>query len=122
MANRYELTMFDLRGEYQWIRELGWSDDELQQVPVFEQATTNEDYINLADFGGTSLGTTSRPDASPTSAGISNIRNLYVYSSQTPRPLFDRLRQLVESSPTQSDVESAFGSQGGEGRSQKGNR
>jgi GH15 family glucan-1,4-alpha-glucosidase len=125
MAKKFERTLLDLKGEFQWIRQMGWSDDDLRQVPVFEQATTNEDYLNLADWGGTSLGTSGRPDASPASGGVSNLRNMFIYSSQTPRPLYERLRKLIESNPTQSEIDSAFGGQGGSGgmnRPQGGNR
>ncbi len=115
MADKFERTLYDLKSEYQWIGQLGWSDEDLRRVPVHEEATSNQDYINLSDWGGTSLGVTSRPDASPASGDTRALRNIFVYSEEAPRDLYDRLRKLVESNPTQSEVESAFGKQSGSG-------
>ncbi len=109
VADKFERTLYDLKGDYQWIGLLGWSDDDLRRVPVHEEATSDQDYINLSDWGGNSLGVTSRPDASPASGDARALRNIFVYSSEAPRDLYERLRKLIESNPTQSGVESAFG-------------
>ena len=50
------LTLFDYAADYQWIRLLGWTDEELRGVRVHEQATSGDEMINLANFGGTALG------------------------------------------------------------------
>ena len=92
-------TLYDYAADYNWIRQLGWSDDELRSVQVHEQATAGEDAINLANFGGTSLGVRGY-DASPTSADARSVRNLWVYQSMTPPELWQRLRQLVDEGGT----------------------
>ncbi len=116
VADKFERTLYDLKSDYQWIGQLGWSDDDLRRVPIHEEATSDQEFINLSDWGGTSLGVTSMPDASPASGDARALRNIFVYSNEAPRDLYERLRKLIESNPTQSEVESAFGQQPGDQR------
>ncbi len=114
MAEKFARTLYDLRDEFQWIRMLGWSDNDLKSVPVHEEATTNEDYLNLANWGGTSLGVTTRAGGGPTSANIrQGIKNLYVYSSEVPRGLYDQLFQLCQrGGPSAFEEDGVFGERG----------
>ena len=92
----FALTLFDYRHQLNWVRYLGWTDEELQQVPVHEQATAGEDYLNLANFGGTPLGVSERGGGG-TSADIrEGIHNLYVYKREVPPHLYQQLQELVE--------------------------
>ncbi|HEY8476100.1 MAG TPA: hypothetical protein VIN09_04470 [Chloroflexota bacterium] len=93
-AMDWEMTLFDYKDTLHWVRELGWSDDDLRQVPVHEQATAGEDYLNLANFGGTALGVTERAQGGGTSGGTRNLRNLYVYKREVPQHLYARLEEL----------------------------
>jgi hypothetical protein len=99
---RFSRTLYDYSQDYQWIRLMGWTEDELRSVPVHEQATSHassgplDDYLNLADFGATSLGVSSQGSGGGTSAQVNSIRNMYVYRSDTPAPLYDRLQRLVD--------------------------
>ncbi|MBI2864960.1 MAG: hypothetical protein HYX94_10420 [Chloroflexi bacterium] len=95
MATQWEMNLYDYKDEFQWIRMLGWSDEDLQKVPVHEQATAGEDYINLANFGGTALGVTARGGGG-TSANVKAIRNMYVYKREVPVDLWDQLHNLQE--------------------------
>lgn len=65
--DRHTMSLADYASEYQWIRMLGWSEDDLRRVPVTEQLPAGDEAINLADFGGTPEGVVRSP-ASPTSA------------------------------------------------------
>lgn len=117
MAERQDrqffLTLYDYRDTLQWVRLLGWSDDELQKVPVHEQATAGEDYLNLSNFGGTALGVTERGGGGPTSAAIGSIRNLYVYRSEVPDDLYRKLADLVNrGGPSGYEEDGVFGEVG----------
>ena len=50
------LMLSDLAREFQWVQMLGWSEDELESVPVHEEATAGDEMLNLSNFGGTALG------------------------------------------------------------------
>lgn len=108
------LTLFDYKEELQWVRMLGWSDEDLGKVPVHEQATAGEDYLNLANFGGTSLGVTARAQGGGTSANVrTGVKNLYVYSSEVPRGLYDQLYALCErGGPSAYEESGVFGERG----------
>lgn len=95
MTEKFAMTLYDYRRTLQWVRELGWTDDELSQVPVHEQATAGEDYLNLANMGGTPLGVTVRGGGG-TSADVESIRNMYVYKSEVPEHLWNRLAEIMD--------------------------
>lgn len=107
----FSLTLFDYKDTLNWVRHMGWSDEELQQVQVHEQATAGEDYLNLANFGGTPLGVTERSGGG-TSAGIRNVRNLYVYRRTTPPALYERLQSLVDRGGPSGYEDGVFGETG----------
>ncbi|TAK28678.1 MAG: hypothetical protein EPO21_22580 [Chloroflexota bacterium] len=108
---KFELTLYDYRNDLNWVRQMGWSDEELQQVPVHEQATAGENYLNLANFGGTTLGVTAR--GGPTSAAVHNIHNLYVYERETPEHLYKQLREMVDrGGPSAYEEDGVFGERG----------
>src|SRR5918911_1710965 len=89
-------TLRDHAADYQWIRELGWSDDELGRVQVHEVPDPAEEMIDLANFGGTRL-PVSEADLA-TSADLHDaVRNLYVYRSTTAPALWQRLQDLASS-------------------------
>ena len=89
------LTLHDLAADHQWIRMLGWSDDQLRDVLVHEEATAGDEMINLSNFGGTALGT-SQNAGGGTSADARAIRNLFVYKSETPADSWRRLKDIVD--------------------------
>ncbi|MBX5492540.1 MAG: hypothetical protein IRZ14_15420 [Chloroflexi bacterium] len=95
MDEQRALTLFDLADQYQWIRMLGWSEDELRQVPVHHQATAGTEMLNLANFGGTALGVSTNAGGG-TSAQVRAIPNLWVYRPEVPAPLWERLRELAD--------------------------
>jgi hypothetical protein len=106
-------TLYDYREDLQWVRMLGWSDADLKQVPVHEDATANEDYLNLANFSGTGLGVTSRAEGGGTSANVRGaVRNLYVYASEAPKPLYDRLHDLLKKGGPSGYEDGVFGKRG----------
>lgn len=111
---RFALTLWDYRQQLQWVRMLGWTEDELRQVPVHEQATSGDDYINLSNFGGTPLGVTAKSGGG-TSAGanVTAIRNLYVYKSEVPDELWQRLSRLSDrGGPSAFEADGKFGETG----------
>ena len=99
MTEKFAMTLYDYRHALQWVRELGWSDDELSEVPVHEQATAGEEYLNLANMGGTALGVSARAGGG-TSADIGSVRNMYVYKSEVPEHLWKRLAQIMNTGVT----------------------
>ncbi|MCL5958146.1 MAG: hypothetical protein M1358_02325 [Chloroflexi bacterium] len=108
----FELTLFDYKDTLQWVRQLGWSDQDLRRVPVHEEATANEPYLNLADMGGTSLGVTSRGSGGGTSAHVRAIRNLYVYKREVPDNLWNVLAGIMERGGTSGYEDGIFGERG----------
>jgi|DewCreStandDraft_2_1066082.scaffolds.fasta_scaffold07173_2 hypothetical protein len=115
MSTQWEMTLYDYKDVLGWVRYLGWSDEDLQKVPVHEQATAGEDYLNLANFGGTSLNVTERAQglASGTSAGVRNLHNLYVYKREVPEPLWRQLEDLVRrGGPSAFEESGLFGERG----------
>jgi hypothetical protein len=89
-----QLTLHDLAADLQWVTMLGWSDDQLRSVPVYEAATGGDETINLADFGGTSLGLGEA--GSPSSADARAIPNMYVYRHDTPPECWRRLKEIAD--------------------------
>lgn len=116
MASKHHWrTLFDYREDLQWVRMLGWSDADLKQVPVHEDATANENYLNLANFSRTGLGVTSRAEGGGTSANVrGSVRNLYVYSSEVPKHLYAKLSELMSRSDPADFAPGAFGEGGGQ--------
>ena len=108
---KFELTLYEYKDELNWVQQMGWSDDELRQVPVHEQATAGEDYLNLANFGGTNLGVTAR--GGPTSAAVHNIHNMYIYEREVPERLYKQLKNLVDrGGPSAYEEDGVFGERG----------
>ena len=101
-------TLKDYAADYQWIRELGWPEDDLGQTQVHEVPDPAEDMINLTNFGGTRL-PVSEADL-VTSADLHDaVHNLYVYRSTIAPALWERLQRLVRSGgPAGADPTRAF--------------
>lgn len=109
---RFELTLFDLQDEYNWIRQLGWADQDLLLVPVHEQATSGDEYINFTNWGGTALGV-SAVDGGGSSAATRNIRNLYMYKSEVPERLWNMLAEISRrGGPSGYEQSGIFGERG----------
>jgi len=108
----FALTLYDYKSELNWVRHLGWADDDLRQVSIHEQATSADDYINLTNWGGTALGVSAKSGGG-SSAGVRNIRNLYVYKSQTPERLYDILSEISQrGGPSAFEESGIFGERG----------
>ncbi len=108
-------TLYDYAADFQWIRMLGWSDDELRRVPVYEEATSADESLNLESVGGTSLNVSEAIDV--TSGDARALHNLWVYKRTTPPELWQRLWDLVRRGgpsgiASASDTASAFPSSG----------
>ncbi len=86
-----ELTLFDLSADYQWIRQMGWSDDDLRNVNVHEDADSSTEFINIMSTGGTDLGL-----GLGTSSGAGSVPNMYVYKNDTPANLYQKLQDLLK--------------------------
>lgn len=99
---RFARTLFDYSQEHQWVRLMGWTEDELRGVPIHDQATSHDtttevdDYLNLANFGATALGVSSQGSGGGTSANVRSLQNVYVYRSDTPLVLYERLQTLMD--------------------------
>jgi|GEM_PF-2936003 len=95
-------TLHDYAQDHQWVRMLGWSDDELRSMPIHYQATSHattgpeDEYLNLANFGNTGLGVTSLDMGGGTSAAAHSLQNVYVYRSECPPRLYLQLLQIME--------------------------
>jgi len=109
---RFALTLYDMKDELNWVRHLGWSDEDLQSVPVHEQATSADDYLNMANFGGTALGVSAKSGGG-TSAAVHNVRNLYIYRGDTPPHLYEQLKALLDrGGPSAYEESGQFGERG----------
>ena len=99
---KHELTLHDYAQDHQWVRMLGWTDDELRSVPIHYAATSHattgpeDEYLNLANFGNTGLGVTSLDMGGGTSAHTRSLQNVYVYRSECPPRLYERLLRIME--------------------------
>jgi hypothetical protein len=113
-SEQFARTLYDYRRDLQWVRMLGWSEDELRQVPVHEQATSGDDYINLTNFGGTPLGVSAESGGgSSAGANTKSIHNLYVYKHEAPTQLWKRLQKLSEQGgPSAFEADGNFGERG----------
>lgn len=111
MATEFEMTLYDYKDTLQWVRRLGWSDSDLQKVPVHEQATAGEPYLNLANMGGTALGVTVRSGGG-TSADVRAIRNMYVYKREVPDHLYKQLEDILNRGGTSGYENGQFGATG----------
>jgi hypothetical protein len=95
-------TLYEYGRDHQWVRLLGWTDVELQSVPIHSHATSHattgpeDEYLNLANFGNTGLGVTSLGEGGGTSANVRDLRNVYVYREDTPPELYQRLQRLMD--------------------------
>lgn len=92
--SKFARTLLDLRNELQWVDLLGWSDEQLASVPVYEEDPVGGERINLTDVGGTALGVTSAESGGPTSANVRSIRNLWVVRDEVPAELYERLEAI----------------------------
>jgi len=104
---RFALTLFDYSRDHQWVRLMGWTEGELRSVSIHYEATSHgeisevDDYLNLADFGNTSLGVSAQGSGGGTSANVRSLQNVYVYRADTPPKLYLRLQRLMdEGGPT----------------------
>jgi hypothetical protein len=88
-------TMFDYAADYQWMRLLGWTDDQLRSVPIHEEASSEHEMLNLSNFGGTALQAYAGL-GDETSADARSIPNLWVYRDETPPALWQQLQDLVD--------------------------
>lgn len=104
---KFALTLYDYAREHQWVRLLGWTEDELRSVPIHYEATSAFDYLNLANFGNTALGV-SAESGGGTSAHTRAIQNVYVYQSDTPPELYLRLQRLMDEEKPAADAPEAF--------------
>lgn len=101
-------TLHDYRRDHQWVQMMDWSDDELRSVPIHFEATSASDYLNLANFGNTALGVSS-VSGGGTSANVRALQNAYVYQSDTPPHLYQRLQKMMDQEPQTRDAPEAFG-------------
>lgn len=101
-------TLYDYGRDHQWVRLMGWSDDELRSVPIHFEATSAADYLNLANFGATGLGVSSEAGGG-TSANVRALQNVYVFQSDTPAPLYERLQRLMDDEPQTVDAPETLG-------------
>lgn len=111
MATEFEMTLYDYKDTLQWVRELGWSDDDLRKVPVHEQATAGEPYLNLTNMGGTPLGVTARGGGG-SSAQVRAIRNMYVYKREVPEHLWRQIEEIIDRGGTSGYEDGIFGETG----------
>lgn len=111
---RFALTLWDYRRDLQWVRLLGWTEEELRQVPVHEQASSGDEYINLTNFGGTPLGVSAESGGgSSAGANVRAIHNLYVYRHEVPDKLWRRLKALSDrGGPSAFEEDGKFGEVG----------
>lgn len=117
---QHRRTLHDYSRDHQWVRLLGWSEGELRSVPIHFEATSHattgpeDEYLNLANLGNTGLGATSLGQGGGTSADTRSLQNVYVYRSECPPPLYERLRRVLEEEqPVQGAAETLFGEQEG---------
>jgi hypothetical protein len=98
----FGLSLYDYGQDHQWVRLLGWTEDELRSVPVHYEATSHattgpaDEYLNLANFGATGLGVSSVGSGGGTSAQVHSIQNIFVYREDTPPELYHRLEVLMD--------------------------
>lgn len=104
-------TLYDMQGELQWVRLLGWAEDELRAVRVHGHPTSGEERLNLANFGGTPLGDNIYTGGE-TSADARSIPNMYVFRSDTPEELWNRLAQLIDKGGPSGYEDGVFGERG----------
>jgi len=112
---RFARTLNDYAKDHQWVRLLGWTENELESVPIHGQATSHDvtteidEYLNLANFGNTGLGVTSLAAGGGTSANVRSIENVYVYREDTPPELFRRLQVLIDGEGPPAHTPGIFG-------------
>lgn len=106
-------TLFDMRNDLQWVRQLGWTDDQLRAIPVHSEPTSGEERINLANSGGTSLGVETVL-GSPTSADASSDLNLWVFKNEVPAEAWQALSDVISQPTTPSELEKMQRSQEGQ--------
>ena len=112
MPESFSRTLYDYRTELNWVRHIGWSDDDLRQVPVHEEATAGEPQLNLANWGGTALGVSANASGGGTSANVHAIRNLYVYKREVPERLWNQLEDLMRRGGPSGYETGQFGERG----------
>ena len=93
-SDKEALTLYDLKDEYQWIRMLGWGDEDLQRVTVSEEFPAGQEHLNVSNWGGTSLGVTA--DYGPTSGDARGLRNIWVLKAGAPDRLWKELQKITE--------------------------
>jgi len=118
-------TLHDYAQDHQWVRMMGWSEKELRSVPIHYDATSHattgpeDEYLNLANFGNTGLGVTSIDMGGGTSANTRSLENIYVYQSDTPPQLFERLRRIMEEEKPVEGAEDMLRQRGNQNRDQR---
>ena len=95
MAEPFSVTLRQYRDELNWVREIGWSDEDLDKIPVHEEDTSAGESLNLMNVGETSLGVRGSPISGGSSADARSLPNLYVYRDEVPDELWHRLEALV---------------------------
>lgn len=118
-------TLHDYAQDHQWVRMMGWSEHELRSVPIHYDATSHattgpeDEYLNLANFGNTSLGVTSIDYGSGTSADARSLQNVFVYRSDCPPQLFERLRRIMDEEKPAEGAEEMLRQQNNQNRNQR---
>ncbi len=112
-AERFGMNLYDYKEILGWVKQIGWTDEELKMVPVHEEATAGEEYINITNWGGTALGVTAAGGGGGSSAGVRNIHNLYIYKRDTPDHLYRRLVEIsARGGPSAFEESGVFGERG----------
>ena len=118
-------TLHDYAQDHQWVGMMGWSEKELRSVPIHYDATSHattgpeDEYLNLANFGNTGLGVTSIEFGSGTSANTRSLENVFVYRSDCPPQLFERLRRVMEEEKPAQGAEDMLQQRGNENPNQR---
>lgn len=89
MAKTERRTLDEYVRYLPWLERLGFGEEELRSVPVYENADTEGDLLAL---GSVSPGA---PPAAPGELEAAGTRQLFVYKSDTPPALWGRLRAAV---------------------------
>jgi len=87
-----DTTLYDIAGEFGWVRELGWSDDELRRVPIHGQAPKGGWSMDLSAVGGAPVGVAGSAASGGDDARGS--RAIWVYRKEVPPELWAKLQEV----------------------------